>query len=307
MSELLIGLDLGATNILYGVANLDGDILYKNTVPTNHHKGLNNVLDKISAIIIDLISKYEAVEPIKNIVLATPGPLSYPDKIVLNSPNLNWHEVALEKEMQTRLNRPIIVEKDTNLAALAVYLFEEYEKENLIYITVSTGVGAGLFINGNLYRGSTGGAGEFGHMVVQAQGRVCGCGRYGCLEAIASGTAIAQEAYRSGLFPLQAENLGSKEVGDLARQGNLLAKSILDNAVEHLAIGIANLVNIFNPQIIVLGGGVILGLEDLWLEKLTERVLSSAFALNTRDLRLEVTRLGEDIGLYGCIGRVKNF
>lgn len=305
MEELLIGLDLGATKILYGLATLDGDILYKNTTPTNHHYGLKTVLDNMSRIITDLINTYEKKGPIKNIVIASPGPLSYPEKIVQNSPNLNWDRVALEKEMQKRLKRPVIVEKDTNVAALGVHYFEEMDKENLIYITVSTGIGAGLILDGKLYRGTHGGAGEFGHMVVKPSGNICGCGRYGCLETIASGSAIAQDAYKQGLFPAHVKGLGSKEVGELARQGNPLALAILDEAVEYLAIGIANLVNIFNPPSIVLGGGAMLGLQDLWLDKLSEQVINSAFPLNTKELSLKITKLGGDVGLYGCIGVVR--
>ncbi len=296
---------MGATKILYGVATLDGDILYKNTLPTNHLQGLNRVLDNMSHIITDLINNYGKKGPIKNIVIASPGPLSYPEKVVLNSPNLNWNRVALEKEMQKRLKRPVMVEKDTNVAALGVHYFEEEDKENLIYITVSTGVGAGLILDGKLYRGADGGAGEFGHMVVKPSGNICGCGRYGCLETIASGSAIAQDAYRQGLFPAHVKGLGSKEVGELARQGNLLAQAILDNALEYLATGVANLVNIFNPQSIVLGGGAMLGLQDLWLDELTKQVINSAFSLNTKGLSLKITKLGGDLGLYGCIGVVR--
>lgn len=307
MQELVIGVDLGGTNILYGVANLKGNILYKNTVPTNSAKGSNYVLNKLANIIETLIAEYEKSGQIKNIVIATPGPLSFPDKIVYNSPNLKWDEVAIQKEMQNRLNRSVIIEKDTNIAALGEYYFGQHkEYKNLIYITVSTGVGAGIIINGKLCRGANGGAAEIGHMVVKPNGDKCGCGRYGCLEAVASGTAIARQAQVKGLFPDSMENMGSREVGDLARQGNKLAIAILDEALDYLANGVANIVNIFNPDIVVLGGGVMEGLQDLWLDKLSEKVYNLAFPLNTRDLQIEVTKLGGDIGLYGCVGAIKN-
>lgn len=239
-----------------------------------------------------LIKDYENTNKIKAIVIVTPGPLSYPEGVVINSPNLCWDNVALRDEMQKEFSYPLLVEKDTNAAALGEYYFGQDSKyRNLIYITVSTGVGAGIIINGKLYRGISGGAGEIGHMVVEPNGAVCQCGRQGCLEALASGTAIAREGGTKG----------AKEIGDSARQGDKEALRIINSAGDYLAIGIGNLVNIFNPEAIILGGGVMQGLKDLWLDKLRQQVYSSAFPLNTRKLQIDVTKLGDNIGLYGCV------
>lgn len=307
MREIVIGVDLGGTKILYGVASLEGDILYKNIVPTRSEEGVEHVLEKMTASIQSLITDYATTHQIKGIVIAAPGPLSYPEKVVLNSPNLNWDKVALQDEMQKRLNRSVIVEKDTNVAALGEYYFGQNRKyKSLIYITVSTGVGGGIIIEGQLYRGSRGGAGEIGHMVVEPNGALCGCGRKGCLEALVSGTAIANKAKGFKVINNSLGKLTAKEVGDKARQGDELAQSIIYSAVDYLAMGIANLINIFDPQAIILGGGVIQGLQDLWLDRLRKQVFISAFPLNRTDLQIEITKLGEDIGLYGCVAVMLN-
>lgn len=299
MREVVIGVDLGASKILYGVITLEGNILYKNTIPTNSEEGVESVLEKMTASIQTLISRYETNSIITGVVIATPGPLSYPDSMVLNSPNLKWEKVALRDEMEKRLNRGVVVEKDTNVAALGEYYFGQNKKyNNLIYITVSTGVGGGIIINDRLYRGAIGGAGEIGHMVVEPAGPICGCGRKGCLEVLTSGTGIASKAISLNLIN---DQMGAKEVGQMARQGNKLAQTIINDAVDYLAIGLANLVNIFNPQAIILGGGVMQGLQDLWLDRLHTQVNSQSFLLNVRDLEIQVTRLGADIGLYGCV------
>lgn len=299
MQEVVIGVDLGATKILYGAVTLEGNILYKNIIPTNREDGVLSVLERMTNALYTLINEYESSYKLKGVVIATPGPLSYPDSIVLNSPNLKWEKVALRDEMQARLNRTVIVERDTNVAALGEYYFGQNKLyNNLIYITVSTGVGGGIIIDGHLYRGAVGGAGEIGHMVVDPSGDICGCGRRGCLEAFASGTGIAKKAFRLNLIN---DQMGAKEVGQMARQGNKLAQTIINDAVDYLAIGMANLVNIFNPQAIILGGGVMQGFQDLWLDRLQTQVYSSSFPLNAKALQIQVTRLGEDIGLYGCV------
>lgn len=298
MQEVVIGMDLGATKILYGVVTLTGEILWKNTISTNSEEGVESVLNRMTNSIQELVAGYEKTHNLKGIVVATPGPLSYPDSIVLNSPNLKWEKVALRDELEKRLNRAVLVEKDTNVAALGEYYFGQNKKyKNLIYITVSTGIGGGIIINGHLYHGARGGAGEVGHLVVDPRGEICGCGRRGCLEAESSGTAIRNKAIRLNII---GEGMGAKEVAQMAGKGHEQAQAILDEAVDYLAQGIASLVNIFNPQAIILGGGVMEGLQDLWLERLREQVYDSCFPLNAQDLRIQVTKLGNDIGLYGC-------
>ncbi|MDD2619120.1 MAG: ROK family protein [Syntrophomonadaceae bacterium] len=312
MRKLIAAVDLGASKILTGVATAQGQILMREKFPTLKENGPDDIMDRISASISKLsVLCCNPDEQIVRVVVATPGPLSYPEGIVIGSPNLAWESVHLKYELSKRLNRRVIVDKDTNLAALGEYYFgQQGQPDSLLYITVSTGVGGGLILDKQIWRGHTGGAGEIGHMQVEPQGRLCNCGRHGCLEALASGTAISrtvkellQQGKGIGILTMgnDKKDITAREVGEAARQGDYEAQMIVSKVIQYLGTAVANLVNIINPEIVVLGGGVALGWRDLLLEALNIYVKREVFTLNAENLKIEITKLGEDIVLYGCI------
>ena len=315
MRELVVGVDLGGTKILAGIADTNGNILEKKRVFTPVGADPDQVLDVIINCSTELLRVCRVREQeIKGIAVATPGPLSFPEGVVRNSPNLNWERVNFKEELIRRMGQSVIVEKDTNMAVLGEYYFgRQSECGDLLYITVSTGVGGGVICAGKLYRGHGGGAGEVGHMVVEAGGVVCNCGRRGCLEALASGSAIARrldEMVKQGqgqcilACTAAGEQPGPRELGMAARQGDKEAILLLSQVAEYLGIGIANLVNIFNPRAVILGGGMMLGLRDLLLEPVQTYVNKNVFSLNRQDLLVECTSLGDDIVLYGCVAAI---
>jgi len=246
--------------------------------------------------------------------IAVPGPLDYIRGVVEDSPNLRWSSVSLRDELSKRLGYKLLLEKDTNMAVLGEWYFGQARTcRNILYITVSTGIGGGMIIDNRLYRGMNGGAGEVGHMVIDPRGRVCGCGRRGCLEAMASGTAIARQAQElidRGSGQAIKDLCGSgKEVtawhvGEAARRGDREAGQIISCAAQNLGSGIASLVNIINPERVILGGGVINGLGDLMFETIKDEVKGQIFRLHSRDLHVGISTLGEDIGLLGCAAAV---
>lgn len=311
MRELVVGVDLGGTKILSGLVTREGRILKKIKQPTHSERGTVDVLDRICISIKELLTNVGAVpDEIIGMAVGAPGPLYYPQGIISSTPNLRWINLDLKTELDRRLGRPVVVDNDANMAALGEYYFGRYQScRNLLYMTVSTGIGGGIIIDGHIYRGSKGGAGEFGHMVVEPDGNICGCGRRGCLEAVASGSAIAGKARQlieqgkglaiQKLTPAKGM-ITAREVGEAARQGDLEARLIIDQVVEWLGLGISNLVNIFNPDVVVLGGGVALGLKDLLLEPVSTYVRTHIFALQGQSLQLVVSSLEEDAGLLGC-------
>lgn len=312
MQDLIAVVDLGATKILSGIATTRGQILVREKLPTRKENGPEDIMERICRSVRELAQLCGDYETqIARVVVASPGPLTYPEGVVVDSPNLDWTRVFLKDELSKRLAKSVIVDKDSNLAALGEYHFgRQARPRSLLYITVSTGIGGGIILDGQIWRGQNGGAGEIGHMVVEPRGRMCNCGRRGCLEAMASGSAIkavADELRQKGkgmgiVAAGNAKNgFAAFEVAAAARQGDAEAQSIVNRVVEYLGRGIANLVNIFNPELVVLGGGVAQGWRDLILADLTHYVKKEAFALNTRELKIEITELGEDIVLYGCI------
>ncbi len=311
----MVGVDLGGTKILAGIADSNGNILGKKRVLTPVGADPEQVLDVIVDCITELLRVYQVKEEeIRGVAVATPGPLSFPEGVVRNSPNLGWERVNLKEELILRTGRPVIVEKDTNMAVLGEYYFGRQRGcGDLLYITVSTGVGGGAVCAGELYRGHAGGAGEVGHMVVEAGGTACNCGRRGCLEALTSGSAIARrldEMVKQGrgqgilACTTPGEQPGPRELGMAARQGDEEARLLLSQVADYLGIGIANLVNIFNPRAVILGGGMMLGLKDLLLKPVQNYVYEHIFSLNRDNLVVECTSLGDDVVLYGCVAAV---
>ena len=309
MPELAVGIDLGGTKILTGLMTLDGEILRRRQIPTcASSQSSTAVLDLMAASMREVMADAGLNNQVRRFACAAPGPITWPDGVIMNSPNLGWRQVELKRELEARLSEKVIVGKDTDLAALGEYYFGQgCQYDHLLYLTISTGIGGGIIADGKIYHGSRGGAGEFGHMVVNPAGYYCFCGRQGCLEAQASGTAIAKMAgamSHTTFGGKTGNDISAREVGMAAREGDKAARKILANVVTDLSTGIANLVHIFNPQIIVLGGAVMLGLQDIIMQPLRERVMEEVFPLHGEGLPIEVTSLGSDIGLYGCLAAI---
>ncbi len=308
MRELFMVADLGASKILAAAVTVQGEIITKKKLPTRPERSPAGVINDISRSLQEIKEKIsQPGDTWIGAAVATPGPFSYPQGIVEDSPNLGWKKVNLPKELRSRLGIPVLVEKDTNMAVLGEYYFAQGKRySHMIYITVSTGIGGGLILNGQLYRGSGGGAGEIGHMLMEAGGPICGCGRPGCLEAVASGRAmnsIAEELKAGGWghdYGFSDHPWGAYEIGEAARRGDEKARSLVQRVRDYLGDGIANLVNILNPQLIVLGGSMALGWQDLIAPGLDQYVRERVFPLNARYFNLQFTRLGEDIVLMGC-------
>lgn len=312
MRQLILAADLGASKILSAVLDSHGRVLIQEKSPTPYDREPAAVLERICTLLLSLLKQvWQEGDQIRGAAAAVPGPLAFPDGVMLNSPNLGWNGVPIRDIMTKALGRPVIVEKDTNMAALGEYYFGSTPfSPNLIYLTVSTGIGGGLIVDGRLYRGQAGGAGEIGHMVVERNGPVCGCGRQGCLEAIAAGRAISRRVQQmkangwGANMDLGPDPWGARELAAAARLGDQAALAAVRETAQFLGQAIANLVNIFNPQVVVLGGSVAQGWRDLISTLLDEQVRALVFPLNARDLRIEFTDWGESIGLLGCLAAV---
>lgn len=282
----VIGIDLGGTKIRAVVTRADGEIIGEDVRPTDAEDGKDAVIGRLIA------SAQAAVEAsglaASEIVAAgvtAPGTVDFDDGVLYQPPNLpGWEDpVPLARLLTGPLGCPVFLENDANAAA-----YGEWQHgagmglRHMIYLTVSTGIGGGLILNGGLFRGADGAAGELGHMTVDVNGPEHVCGMVGCLEVMASGTAIARmahEAVGAGRSPalarLAAERreLTAAEVDDAAAAGDAAANEILNRAATYLGIGLASYINIFNPEAIVIGGGV---------SRIGPRLLEPAFQLAKR-------------------------
>lgn len=299
----LAGVDIGGTKIAVAVGS-DQGVLESHTVfPTAAVADPEAGLDRIAAAIRELAG--QGAEPVVAVGIGSPGPLSA--RAILRSPNLpQWENVDLVDGLQQRLALPVFLENDASAAALGEWRFGAGRGyRHMVYVTVSTGIGSGLILDGRLYRGATGNAGEFGHWVLQPGGPLCGCGNHGCLEALASGTAIARmgRENRAGspvLKQTPLEHIDAAAVFAAARSGDAVATAVIVEAATYLGRGLAMLVNLCNPQRVVLGGGVMQ--EGAQLLEPVKRALA-AFALPALAAAAELVpaALAEESGVLGAM------
>ena len=312
---LALVLDLGGSWIRVALATPDGDLLWKERKPTASQEGGPAVIDRVDELLQLGIS--EAGESnVAGIGMALAGPVDPATGIMYSPPNNPGLDgVSLKALWEKRVECPVLVGNDATLAALGTYRYGVgVGAHTLVYITISTGIGGGVVVDGRPLMGAHGMAAELGHMKVQRNSPLCQCGRDGCLESLASGTAIAERA-RVLLEEGSVSILGDMVAGDMARisaetvfeaarQGDAMSRDILLDVAQALGLGLVNVLHIFNPDVIVLGGGVSTNWDYLG------PAVQSFIEANAMDhvlkmgFRLEVSSLGDDIGLLGAAALV---
>jgi glucokinase len=297
----VIGIDLGGTKIQSLVVDGTGQILGEDRRPTVAGEGLDAVVDRMMESVGRALDQ-SGVAPTaaRAVGVSAPGPCDFDHGVLLHAPNLpGWVNVPLTTLIEERLGLPTFLENDANAAALAEARYGAGQgARHLIYLTISTGIGGGLILDGGIYRGADGTAGELGHVTVDEQGPLHNCGMRGCLEVLASGTAIgrmAQEAALAGRSERLATaaaggELNAVAVHAAAEAGDPVADEILEKASHYLGVGLANLLNIFNPQVIVIGGGVA-HIGARLLDPAIELARSRAFRLPAQTVRFRTAAL----------------
>jgi glucokinase len=304
----LIGIDLGGTQLRVAVADERGRLRTVVRRSTEAARGRQHVIDRIVAAVADALTEDgTAAHRVRALGIGLPGPVDPSEGLVISPANLpGFHNTPLNKILTRATGIRSYLHHDAHLAALG-----EHRRgagrgaSELIYVTVSTGIGAGLIIRNELYAGAHGNAGEIGHIVVVRDGPLCTCGNRGCVEALSSGTGIARAARELGaqtpasaLHQLQEPS--AEDVAREARAGDQLAVSILDNAGTYLGIAMGTLLNLFNPQVIVLGGSVLKAGAPL-LTPMRRSMIASSWRAARRGLRIVRPALGDDAGLIGAV------
>ena len=317
MNNLYAAVDLGGTNLRAVVATLDGEIRGDDRRPSRAEEGLETCLQTMQASVEQACSEagVEAAQ-LRGLGIATPGWVDVTEGVVPAAPQLpGWRDVPLVRIMRERLGVPLVVlENDANAGALGENVFGAGRgTRHMIYITVSTGIGGGIIIDGRLYGGARGSAGEVGHTVIDPAGPLCGCGNYGCLEALASGTAIARQGeaveargQSPGLTAAKEREgrLTAALVAEAALAGDLAAAEIYSEAGRFIGVVLANLVNVFSPELILLGGGVTAS-SELWLPQAEHTMQTMALSEPLRHVRLGLAELGDNVGVMGMIARLR--
>jgi len=312
MSNYYIGVDLGGTKILTAISNDKGEILKKIKLPTEAEKGKDHIIDNIVKSIENVMKSVDAdSEKIIRIGLGSPGPLNLEEGIIYTSPNLYWENVPVVKILEERIGIEVSLENDANAAALGEKWFGAGKGiNNMIYMTVSTGIGGGIIIDNKILHGVNYGAGEIGHFIIEKDGPLCGCGNNGCFEAVASGTALNRKGkYLASMNPESLlyklvdgdfNKIDGKVIAKAAEMGDKLALGIWADEAINLGIGIANLLNIFNTEMVVLGGGV-MNAWELFYDEMMKTIKEYAFESVYNSVEIRRSVLGSDVGVIGAI------
>jgi len=315
-APLYAAVDLGGTKVRAVVADGSGRVLGNDIRLSGAAEGLESVLGRMVESLDAALAKAGVErEQLAGLGIASPGAVDVERGVVPNAPQLpGWQDVPLARLMAERVGVPALLENDASAAALGEHRFGAGRgSRHMLYITVSTGLGGGIIIDGELYRGKSGAAGELGHMIIDIDGPPCGCGARGCLEALASGTAIARRGERlaeSGDSPVLARLRGqegpvtAEMMKRAADMGDAASREAFREAGHYLGVALAGYVNIFDPEAIIVGGGCAQA-GDLLMDQAQVTMESLAMNQPLKGVRLVVSELGEFSGAMGMIARLR--
>ncbi|HRU32202.1 MAG TPA: ROK family protein [bacterium] len=305
--DKIIGIDIGGTKIAIGRADTRGKLEDSVRFPTDVSRGYRSILEEI----IEKTSKLFERDSVKAIGIGCGGPLDSKKGRILSPPNLpGWDDVPLVDDIKGVFNVPVYLENDANAAALGEFYFGAgKDVSNMVYMTLSTGIGGGIILNNKLIHGVRDSGGEVGHQTILPDGPLCNCGNRGCLEALSSGTGIAKifrEKLASGRESIvtswvkEPEEISAKIIADAAKAGDSLSKEVWDSAIYYLGIGISNIVTIVSPEMVVLGGSLTKYGESLFVN-VREIVKERARLVPVDEIKIVPAQLGDNVGILGAV------
>lgn len=317
--QYYVGIDLGGTAIKLALVSMEGNIVYQSTLPTEARQGGDSILYRMTDMLGDALKAMSlSQEAVKGIGIGTPGFMDIHTGLVHEAVNLGWKQYPLREKLSKLTGLPVFVDNDANCAALGeMWKGAGAGAKDLLCMTLGTGVGGGVILNGQIYHGAKGTAGEIGHMSVKPeQGFRCNCGKLGCLETITSATGIVRLALdaltavqgddraksRSSRLSVVLKAKGSleaKDVLDAAREGDLLALEIVDQVAYYLGFALGNYTVLFNPEIIVIGGGVSQA-GNVLFQPIRKQYRQFALPHLTGDIQIVPAVLGNNAGVIGA-------
>lgn len=304
--QYVVGVDLGGTKIATALHDQTGKVIKRVQYSTKQFKSAEAVINALAESVNEVRGDY----PIVGVGVASPGAVDTDRGIILKGTNLpDWTNIPLQAEMEAQLNLPVKVVNDANAAAWGEYYVGAGKgSKTMVYVTLSTGIGAGIVLDSKLLIGSNGYAGELGHTVIRQDGLPCGCGAVGCWEAFASGTSMARIANEAAekqatLMTELAEKdgtpIGAKHLFAAARAGDAVACAVVDEVTQNVALGLKNIIHTFNPDCIVIGGGVSLA-GDALFDPVLEKTKAAVLEPYRETFKLVPAALGDDVGIVGA-------
>ncbi len=314
--KIYIGIDIGATKIQFGIIEEEGNILKQDMILTPVEKPWDFTLDKLIEKFVKVLKKNDIDQNnICGIGIGCPGTFDRDRKTIAFAPNLKWNDVPIKKYLEKHINLPIWLENDTNISALGVSEYGEGRgTDSLVGLFLGTGIGGGIILDGTIYKGNTGGAGELGHIVVNTRGPKCGCGNKGCLEAYASTISIYRRIKNCYERNFKGKKL-FKEFRDNENRTDAIARAyesgekhavkILNRSFFFFGVGVANIITIFNPEMVVIGGGLSTRLNDIIIDNVNKAVKQWAMPGTFEKVKIIRTKLGGKAPLLGGAALVK--
>jgi glucokinase len=313
MNEVIAGIDIGGTKIAVAVATPAGERIADFRLPTEVQISADSMVEKVSQAIAEKVETGKS--RLAAIGVGCPGPLDVEKGLVMSPSNLlDWNNFPIVKLFQDRFDVPVVLENDANAAAVGEYVYGAGRGfKNIVYITISTGVGGGIIINGEILHGVGWGAGELGHTIVQPDGTPCNCGSKGCLETVCAGVHIARRA-RNRLangepslmneMVSNASEVTAKTVIEAARREDKVASEIWTETCRFLAVGIGNVITLIAPQVVIIGGGVA-SVGDMLFAPLKSFLPEFVSMVPLEKVAILPAELGGDSGVYGALALAK--
>ncbi len=317
---LVAGFDIGATSIDVAIADFSGRLLTRHAEPASVKDGPIKILGRACSLLEQML-KDNGLEPqkISGLGIGVPGPVDFSAGTLVSPPIMpGWDGYLIIPTVQQWFpSATVVVDNDVNVMALGeLSLGAARGVQNLVFVKIGTGIGAGIICEGNIYRGSNGCAGDIGHICVDKSGPLCHCGNKGCLETVAGGAAIAERALlaaQAGKSAILLEHyekngqiLRAEDVGEAAREGDPTATEIIRESGQLVGDVLASLVNFYNPDMIVIGGGVS-NLGNLLLSSIRQAVFHRSLPLATRNLQIVFSEIGADAGISGAVSLALNY
>lgn len=305
-----IGIDLGGTNIAAGLVDDEYKIISKASIPTLADRPISEVIDDIADICKLLVHEEGlTIENIESVGIGCPGTIDHKNGIVVYSNNIRMENIRLREELKKRLDKSVSVENDANAAAMGEYAVNGGGADSFVFVTLGTGVGGGVIINGRLYRGFNGAGGELGHIIINTNGDdQCTCGNKGCWEAYASVTALIRQtkaAMQGNTASIMNEwvqknnEISGRTAFECAKAGDIAAQNVVDQYIKYVGAGLISVLNIFQPKLLMIGGGISKEGEYL-LKPLREYVYAGDYNKFMPKTEIKAASLFNDAGIIGA-------